>query len=363
MYQSLEENLDQLSKNFKKSFSILLKSKEDYYPIYFGDLPKLTLDKKILIVTNPKIAGLHLQALLEKLQAREVYCHTIADGEIYKDFKSVESILEVAFNHRLDRKSLMIAFGGGVIGDMVGFASGIFMRGIDFIQIPTTLLAQVDSSVGGKTGINNSFGKNLIGLFHQPKAVFINPHFLRTLPQREFRAGLAEIVKMAVCFDKTLFQALQNLDIGDENALLSVIERAVSIKAQVVREDEKEQGIRAALNYGHTFGHSIELESGYGKYLHGEAVGIGMVMANTLALALNLITQKEFEAIKTLLEKFRIPTSYMIKNVESFYESFFLDKKSLDARIKFILPQSIGGVCFKDDIPKALVIDILREFS
>ncbi|TLD85402.1 3-dehydroquinate synthase [Helicobacter sp. MIT 11-5569] len=341
---------------------ITLKSQDIGYKIHFGDLPKLTLDKKVLIVTNPKIAGLHLQTLLGQIQAKEVYCCTIPDGEVYKDFKSVEAILEAAFIHRLDRKSLMIAFGGGVIGDMVGFASGIFMRGIDFIQIPTTLLAQVDSSVGGKTGINNSFGKNLVGLFHQPQVVYIDPKFLNTLPKREMSAGLAEVVKMAVCFDKEFFRFLENLDISNENNLLTMIHKAVSIKAQVVKEDEKEQGIRAALNYGHTFGHIIELQSGYGKYLHGEAVGIGMMMANTLALALDLIKQEEFDAIKALLEKFGIPTTYAIKNVESFYESFFLDKKTLDARIKFILPQGIGNVCFRENIPKALVLDILREF-
>ena len=333
------------------------------YTIHFGTLPQLTLDKKVLIVTNPKIAGLHLQTLLPHLKVKEIYCHTLQDGEQYKDLKSIEGILEAAFNHLLDRNSLMIAFGGGVIGDMVGFASGIFMRGIDFIQIPTTLLAQVDSSVGGKTGINNHFGKNLVGLFHQPKAVYINPGFLRTLPKREISAGLAEVVKMAVCFDKNFFQSLESLDLSNENALLEMIYQAVSIKAKVVAEDEKEHGIRAALNYGHTFGHIIELQSGYGKYLHGEAVGIGIVMANTLALALQLITQEEFNAIKSLLEKFAIPTHYKIANVESFYDAFFLDKKSLDAKIKFILPQGIGNVCFRDDIPKELVLEVLREFA
>lgn len=332
------------------------------YSIYFRDLPQLKWEGKVLIVTNPRIAGLHLQTLLKHIQAKEVYCCTIPDGEEYKNFTSIESILETAFKQHLDRNSLMIAFGGGVIGDMVGFASGIFMRGIDFIQIPTTLLAQVDSSVGGKVGINNHFGKNLIGLFHQPRAVYINPQFLHTLPQRELSAGLAEVVKMAVCFDKEFFKILEKLDINNENALLEMIYQAISIKAKVVTEDEKEQGIRAALNYGHTFGHSIELESGYGTYLHGEAVGIGMIMANTLALALNLITVSEFNAIKALLEKFKIPTTYKIKNLESFYESFFLDKKTLNARIKFILPQGIGRVCFKEDITKELVIDILKGF-
>lgn len=363
MYQSLKGNLDRLSKSSIESFNISLKGKESFYPIYFGDLPKLTLDRKVLIVTNPKISGMHLRKLLENVQAKEVYCHTIPDGEIYKNLESIESILEAAFNHHLDRKSLMVAFGGGVIGDMVGFAAGIFMRGIDFIQVPTTLLAQVDSSVGGKTGINNSFGKNLVGLFYQPKAVFIDSSFLSTLPQREFSAGLAEIVKIAVCFDRELFNHLEDLNLDDQDMLLSVIQKAVEIKARIVGEDEKEQGIRAALNYGHTFGHSIELQTGYSKYLHGEAVGIGIVMANTLALALNLISQREFDAIKALLKKFEIPISYAIEDVESFYANFLLDKKSLDSRIKFILPHGIGNVCFRDDIPKTFVLDILRKFA
>ena len=216
------------------------------YTISFGKLPKIQCDKKILIVTNPKIAGLHLQTLLKNIHAKEVYCICIQDGESYKNFQSIELILEAAFNHRLDRNSLMIAFGGGVIGDMVGFAAGIFMRGIDFIQIPTTLLAQVDSSVGGKTGINNHFGKNLIGLFHQPKAVYIDTDFLQTLPSREFHAGIAEIIKMAVCFDKNLLKELQNANTLDYDTLLQIIYQAVSIKAKVVAEDEKEKGIRAA---------------------------------------------------------------------------------------------------------------------
>ena len=331
------------------------------YTINFGALPSISHQGKILIITNPKIAGLHLQKLLNKISAKEVYCICVQDGESYKNFASVEMILEAAFNHRLDRDSLMIAFGGGVIGDMVGFASGIFMRGIDFIQVPTTLLSQVDSSVGGKTGINNSYGKNLIGLFHQPKAVYIDKDFLSTLPQNEMSAGIAEIIKMAVCFDKDFFKELQNMDFKEN--LLEIIHKAVSIKAKVVKEDEKEKGIRAALNYGHTFGHIIEKESGYGRYLHGEAVAIGMVMANALALKLNLITMQEFSDIKNLLEKFHLPTTYVIKNIESFYQAFFLDKKSSDNKIKFILPQGLGNVCFKKDIQKEIILEVLKGFS
>lgn len=333
------------------------------YTIQFGDLPKITHRGKVLIITNPKIAGLHLQTLLANLEAKEIYCHTIPDGESYKNFETINGILEAAFNHRLDRHSLMIAFGGGVIGDMVGFASGIFMRGIDFIQIPTTLLAQVDSSVGGKTGINNHFGKNLIGLFHQPKAVYIDPKFLETLPKRELNAGMAEVIKMAVCFDKNFFHALQNANTASKNALLEIIHQAVSIKAKVVAADEKEHGIRAALNFGHTFGHIIELQSGYGHYLHGEAVGIGIVMASKLALKLHLITQEEFDVILNLLRHYQIPTKYQIRDIESFYQAFFLDKKSLDNKIKFILPNGIGNVCFKEDISKEIILEVLGEFT
>ncbi|WP_104719333.1 3-dehydroquinate synthase [Helicobacter pullorum] len=332
------------------------------YTISFGKLPKIQCDKKILIVTNPKIAGLHLQTLLKNIHAKEVYCICIQDGESYKNFQSIELILEAAFNHRLDRNSLMIAFGGGVIGDMVGFAAGIFMRGIDFIQIPTTLLAQVDSSVGGKTGINNHFGKNLIGLFHQPKAVYIDTDFLQTLPSREFHAGIAEIIKMAVCFDKNLLKELQNANTLDYDTLLQIIYQAVSIKAKVVAEDEKEKGIRAALNYGHTFGHIIERESGYGYYLHGEAVSIGIVMANTLALKLKLITKQEFDLILEILHKFKLPTTYTIQNIESFYQAFFLDKKSQNDKITFILPNGIGNFIFKNDIPKSTLMEVLEEF-
>ncbi|NWF67025.1 MAG: 3-dehydroquinate synthase, partial [Campylobacterales bacterium] len=204
-------------------------------------------EKKVAIITNPKVAGLHLSYLLERLRAKEVYIITIADGEEYKNFESVQFILDRLFDHRLDRKSLLIAFGGGVIGDITGFCASIFQRGVDFIQIPTTLLSQVDASVGGKTGVNNRFGKNLVGSFYQPKSVFIDTNFLLTLPKREFGAGVAEIVKMAVTFDKDFFEWLKEHDLRDFNNLKIAIKRSVEIKAKVVIEDEKENGIRAAL--------------------------------------------------------------------------------------------------------------------
>ncbi|MGP1450654.1 MAG: 3-dehydroquinate synthase [Wolinella sp.] len=335
---------------------------ERSYPIFFGEMSEIVHDGKVLIVTNPKVGGIYLKYILERTKANEIYVCTIPDGEEYKNWQSIDLILESAFNHRLDRKSLMVALGGGVIGDMVGFASGIFQRGIDFIQIPTTLLAQVDSSVGGKTGINNAFGKNLIGLFHQPKCVHIDSRFLSSLPKRELSAGIAEMIKIAITFDKSFFEDLEHGDFENPDFLLAAIYRCVEIKAEVVALDETEQGIRAALNYGHTFGHAIEHESGYGRYLHGEAVGMGMVMANTLACKIGVMSETESERIKRLLERCNIPTQYYIRDAEQFYELFFLDKKSENSKIKFILPRGLGDVGFFSDIEKSKVIAVLETF-
>ncbi|MGZ8546842.1 MAG: 3-dehydroquinate synthase [Sulfuricurvum sp.] len=336
---------------------------DDSYPIYIGTLKTIKWDGKVAILTNPKIAGLHLHALLSNIQAKEVYIITIADGEQYKNLQTIEFILDRMFDHRLNRKSLLIAFGGGVIGDMGGFASSLYNRGIDFIQIPTTLLSQVDASVGGKTGVNNRFGKNLIGAFHQPRAVHIDPSFLTTLPAREFGAGVAEIVKMAVTFNASFFEWLEVNDLHAGDNLLVAISKAVETKARVVEEDEKEQGLRAALNYGHTFGHVIENETHYETYLHGESVAIGMIMANNLACEMGLMSTLETKRVRALLERYNLPLSYEIKDVEKFYQAFFLDKKSADSSITFILPRSIGAVEITDAVDTNMVKSILRRFQ
>ena len=341
----------------------LKKIVDNSYDIEIGTIPKIHFDTKVAIVTNPKVAGLHLAYLLSKISAKELYIITVPDGEEYKNQQSINSILESLFNHRFNRKSLLIAFGGGVIGDMTGYASSIYQRGIDFIQIPTTLLSQVDASVGGKTGMNNSYGKNLIGAFHQPKVVYIDPYFLKTLPSREFSAGVAEIIKMAVTFNKDFFEFLKKADLKDEKVLQEVIKKAVQTKADVVAKDEKEHGIRAALNYGHTFAHVIENETAYKTYLHGEAVAIGMVMANQVSVKMNLMSKKEASDIKILLEKYNLPTSYEIKDAESFYETFYLDKKSSDADITFILAVGIGDVKITDKCDKNHILDVLSEFG
>ena len=333
------------------------------YDITIDALPELTFDTKVVIVTNPTVAGYHLDTLLEKVSAPELHVVTIPDGEQYKTLETVENILNACFEHKLDRKSLLIAFGGGVIGDMTGFTASLYQRGIDFVQIPTTLLSQVDASVGGKTGVNNKYGKNLIGAFYQPKAVYIDPAFLKTLPKREFAAGFAEIVKMAVMFDKAYFDFLKEADLSDETQLKEAIRRSVELKAWVVNQDEKEAGIRAVLNYGHTFGHVVENETNYTTYLHGEAVAIGMVMANALAVALGLMSPQEAEEVKALLERANLPTSYTIKDVDDFYEHFFLDKKSANNSIKFILPQGIGGHKIVKDLEESQVKKVLQTFG
>jgi len=341
----------------------LKKTVDNSYKIYIDALPALTFDKKVAVVTNPTVSGLHLEYLLERLEAPAVEVVTLPDGEQYKNWESIETILGALFEARFNRSSLLIAFGGGVIGDMTGFAASIFQRGIDFVQIPTTLLSQVDASVGGKTGINNAYGKNLIGAFHQPRAVYADPHFLKTLPAREFAAGVAEIVKMAVTFDAEFFGWLETADLQKEEELAEAVARSVKTKASVVAQDEKERGLRAALNYGHTFGHVIENETNYTTYLHGESVAIGMVMANKLAVRLGLMDDAEAERVVRLLQKYDLPVTYEIKDAEAFFEAFFLDKKSGDNSITFILPNRLGGVEITSSVERSDVMAVLRTYA
>ena len=341
----------------------LKKTIDNSYSITIDTLPKVHFDTKVAIVTNPKVAGLHLGYLLSKISAKELYIITVPDGEEYKNQQSIDTILESLFNHRFNRKSMLIAFGGGVISDMTGYAASIYQRGIDFIGIPTTLLSQVDASVGGKTGMNNSYGKNLIGAFHQPKAVYIDPYFLTTLPKREFAAGVAEVVKMAVTFNKEFFEFLEYADLEDEKVLQETIKKAVQTKADVVSKDEKEHGMRAALNYGHTFGHVIENETRYKQFLHGEAVAIGMVMANELSVELGMMQRDEAQRVKALLKKYDLPTTYHIKDVLSFYESFFLDKKSSDSSVTFIVPVGLGDVKISNEFSMGTIVSVLDKFG
>ncbi|CAA6812856.1 MAG: 3-dehydroquinate synthase (EC [uncultured Campylobacterales bacterium] len=334
------------------------------YKINIDDMSTLNevVSKKIAIITNPLVSGLHLQSLLELLKNKDVYIITIADGEQYKNWNTVEFILERLFDHKLDRNSTLIAFGGGIVGDITGFVASIYLRGIDFVQVPTTLLSQVDSSVGGKTGFNNKFGKNLVGSFYQPKAVFCETEFLKTLDSRNFSAGIAEIIKIAVMFDKDFFEFLRTKDLKIKENLQYTIKRSVELKATVVAQDEKEKGLRAVLNYGHTFAHIIEQQTEYKKYLHGEAVAIGMCMANKLAIELGLLSPTDNDTITNVLKKYNLPITYKIEDENLFYEDFFMDKKTLENKIKFILPNSIGDNKIKNDIEKETIIKILKEY-
>ncbi|TKX33588.1 3-dehydroquinate synthase [Campylobacter taeniopygiae] len=344
--------------------------KENAYQVYIDELENLEFDTKVFILSNPKISGLHLKKLLDKIKAKEIFIATIKDGEEYKNLNTIEEILNQMFNSKLDRKSILISFGGGVISDMGGFAASIYKRGIDFINIPTTLLACVDAAVGGKTGINNSFGKNLIGTFYQPKAVYCESEFLRTLGERELAAGMAEFIKMAVIFDENLLAFIESID---EKAFLSakceneifskIIAKSIELKAKVVEQDEKESHLRMLLNYGHTFAHVIENLTNYSVYLHGEAVAIGMNMANRLALNLKLLSEKECDRIERILRKFKLPTHYKIDNVDAFYEAFFMDKKNFNQKLNFILANSLGKGLIKSDIDLKDIIKTLKEFS
>ena len=334
------------------------------YNIYIDKLPQLEFNNRVAIVTNPTVAKYHLGSVAKKIKAPSLEIIEVPDGEEYKSIDTVLFILDKLFQAKFDRKSTLIALGGGVIGDMTGFTASMYQRGIDFIQMPTTLLAQVDASVGGKTGVNNRYGKNLIGAFYQPKAVYIDPEFLETLPKREFAAGVAEAIKMAIMFDREFYNSIQESDLSKPKNVVELIAKSVELKANVVNQDEKESGVRAVLNYGHTFGHVVENLTNYSRYLHGEAVAIGMVMANELAVKLGLLSRTEADEVKTLLEKNNLPTSFAIESIEDFYEHFYLDKKSSQGNIAFILPNGkIGTNIIRKDIPKEIVIEVLEKFK
>ncbi|WP_104696207.1 3-dehydroquinate synthase [Helicobacter salomonis] len=330
------------------------------YAVHIGALPQIKLPCKVLIVSDMPVGELYLAPLLERIEAAHIATHLVPTGESFKTWDTLEGILESAFSAHLSRSDCMIALGGGVVSDMVGFASAIYKRGVDFYNIPTTLLAQVDASVGGKTGINNAHGKNLIGAFHPPKAVYIDPNFLKTLPQREFRAGVAEMVKKAICLDAPYFEWLHNHPI--EAHLEEAIFKSVQIKARVVQADERESGARMALNYGHTFAHAIEKEGNYTELLHGEAVGVGMRMANALALQLGLLGHESYVRIEALLHAYGLDLPYKIKNMENFYATMQQDKKN-STGVRFILPTDIGSFKICDGVPQSVVYEVLDAWA
>tara|TARA_Y100001968_G_scaffold270183_1_gene261278 strand:- start:5469 stop:6578 length:1110 start_codon:yes stop_codon:yes gene_type:complete len=328
----------------------------------------IKVNTKILLITNSIINKYYSDQLLKSLTEYGFNAYTllIQEGEQNKNLKTIEKIHECAFNQKLERGSLIISLGGGVVGDIVGFAAATWLRGISFIQIPTTLLAMVDASIGGKTGVNHPGGKNLIGAFHQPKLVIIDPKSLKTLPEREFQAGMAEIIKYGVIGDPDLVEILENApQINNLNNLgfdltEEIIERSAATKAKIVISDEREGGLRAILNYGHTFGHVVENLCGYGKFLHGEAVAIGMIAAGELAVLKGKWNKNDAIRQYELIKKAGLPSKWPklpLKNILSTLEG---DKKVKDGKIRFILPTEIGKVEIFDDISKEEIIECLQ---
>lgn len=300
------------------------------------------------IITNTTVAPLYLANVETRLQqaGKRVISIILPDGEAYKHWESIETIINTLLENKCGRKTTLVALGGGVIGDMTGFAAAIYMRGIPFVQIPTTLLSQVDSSVGGKTGINAPLGKNMIGAFYQPQHVLIDPLTLNTLPDRELSAGLAEIIKHGLIQDKSyaeyILTNMQALRERHAETLAHTIATSVKIKANVVASDETETGIRAILNFGHTFGHAIEAGLGYGSWLHGEAVGAGMILAAELSKRCGHITQTEVDWIKDCVNKAGLPVNAPNLGINNYMDLMRVDKKANDGEIQFVLLKQIG---------------------
>jgi 3-dehydroquinate synthase len=346
------------------------------YPIYIGDniladhrlITDLLVGRQVMVVTNTTVAPLYLEKLLAQLDSLDPIAVKLADGEQYKTLETVTKIFDALLKHRFSRNSTLIALGGGVIGDITGFAAACYQRGINFIQIPTTLLAQVDSSVGGKTGVNHPQGKNMIGAFYQPKGVVADTSVLATLPDRELKAGLAEVIKYGFIYDAVFFEWLElNLDniLNDnQQALAYTIQRSCEIKAEIVAIDEKETGIRAILNFGHTFGHAIETGCGYGTYLHGEAVAIGMCLAAELSYRLGIISRYELIRGIQLIERSGLPVSLPEQlSVENYLQLMAVDKKNIDGEIRVIVLEKMGSAGLPLSVDSALLRKTIEEYG
>ena len=337
-----------------------------------GEQPLVKLGQKVLLVSNPVVFeryGKRAIASLEK--AGYPVCHCILPaGEQYKTLASIEKIHNVAYEHRLERSSAMVALGGGVIGDMAGFAASTWLRGIAVVQVPTSLLAMVDASMGGKTGVNHPKGKNLIGAFHQPKLVLIDPNVLKTLPVREFRAGVAEVIKYGVIWDKPLFERLEAAERLDDynhvstDLLQYMLEHSCQAKADVVSQDVKEAGIRALLNYGHTIGHAVESLTGYSIINHGEAVAIGMVAAGQIAVDMGLWEKSATERQDALIEKTELPTRLPEGlDIDEILITLKSDKKVKEGTVRFVLPKGIGEAFVSDRVIEEVVRNVLKKLG
>ena len=349
------------------------------YPIYIGSgllqeaqlLRKHITGKQILVVTNNTIAPLYLQTVLEGLQSLQidgvqVDSLVLEDGEQYKHLDTVSLIFDRLLQQRHNRTTTLIALGGGVVGDMTGYAAAAYQRGVNFIQIPTTLLSQVDSSVGGKTGVNHPLGKNMIGAFHQPQCVIIDTQSLQTLPERELSAGLAEVIKYGLIAEPDFFtwleQNIQQLRELEPDLISQAVYQSCACKARIVAADEREQGQRALLNFGHTSGHAIETQMGYGNWLHGEAVGAGMAMAADLSCRLGWISKQQVQRIKSLLHASGLPLwGPEGMHVDTYLGHMQVDKKVTDGTLRLILLQKLGEAILTSDFGSDLLQQTLKQ--
>jgi 3-dehydroquinate synthase len=343
------------------------------YPIHIGpgllNQPELLLphlaQKRAVIVTNTVVAPLYLDKLTATLQSAgvDILPVILPDGEAYKNWETLNLIFDALLTHRAERNTTLIALGGGVIGDLTGFAAASYQRGVPFIVVPTTLLSQVDSSVGGKTGINHPLGKNMVGAFYQPQVVLADTDTLNTLPDRELSAGLAEVIKYGLISDLPFLEWLENnmpkLLARDPEALRYAIARSCQNKAQVVAADERESGVRAHLNLGHTFGHAIETGMGYGNWLHGEAVSAGMVMAADASQRMGWLSAADVERTRALIRAARLPDVAPNLGVETYLDFMGHDKKVESGKMRFVLLKNLGEAVITGDIPKAMLRETL----
>lgn len=343
------------------------------YPIFIGQnligkqeyFTPYIKGRQVMVVTNTTVAPLYLEQLKQALVGYQVNEVILPDGEEYKNLETLNLIYTALLEKNHNRTTTLIALGGGVVGDMCGYAAASYQRGVNFIQVPTTLLSQVDSSVGGKTGVNHPLGKNMIGAFHQPQAVIADTATLNTLPDNELSAGLAEVIKYGLICDADFYQWLtQNMPqllARDSATLVAAIERSCANKAKVVAADEKEGGIRAILNLGHTFGHAIESHQGYGHWLHGEAVGAGMLQAADLSWRIGNISQQEVKELKRLLQQSGLPTAGPSNmTTEDYLVRMKVDKKVLDGSLRLVLLKSVGEAIITSDFPMPELIKTIE---
>ena len=351
----------------ERSYDILISS--DWLSEIGDKLRGVIPDEKVLIVTDDRVGSHYADIVLNSLLNADFVAETLSlpEGEENKVMATVEHIYNFLAEYNYPRGCTLLALGGGVIGDITGFAAATYMRGVHYVQAPTSLLAMVDSSVGGKTGVNHPLGKNLIGAFYQPRQVFIDTSALKTLEEREFKAGMAEVIKYGVIRDAEFFEyiidAQESIMKMDAESLIRVIKRCCEIKSDVVSEDEREKDVRAILNFGHTVGHAIEALTNYIKYRHGEAVAMGMIAAARIGVEMDMINDMQVQRLWQLILKTGLPYHIPPVEAEDIYERMKKDKKVRSGTIRFVLPEDIGRVALREDVPKSVIIDVLDNMK